>query len=136
MTPLPDHLHQAAKARTAEADTRARTALAQMVKTGQAVSFTALARTAGVSTDFLYRHPELRSLIERNRVKHGQVPRTRHADTEPLPSTSAAVRALSTRLSQLQQAHREEITRLRKALEAAHGENLELRRRLAIFDAD
>src|SRR5689334_16672808 len=59
MTPLPDYLHQAAKARTAEADTGARTALAQMVKTGQAVSFTALARTAGVSTDFLYRHPDL-----------------------------------------------------------------------------
>jgi hypothetical protein len=28
------------------------------------------------------------------------------------------------------------ITRLRKALEVAHGENLELRRRLAVFDAD
>jgi hypothetical protein len=30
----------------------------------------------------------------------------------------------------------EEITRLRKALEVAHGESLELRRNLAMFDAD
>lgn len=106
-----------------------------MVKTGHAVSFTALARTAGVSTDFLYRHPEIRSMVERHRAKRGQVPRTRQGDTAPLSSTSAAVRALSARLSQKQQAHREENTRLRKALEVAHGENLELRRRLAMSDA-
>ncbi|MFG2385260.1 hypothetical protein [Streptomyces avermitilis] len=75
-------------------------------------------------------------MIERHRAKHGQVPGVRQADTEVLSSTSAAVRALSTRLSQQQQAHREEVTQLRKALEVAHGENLELRRRLAVFDAD
>ncbi|MET9089664.1 DUF6262 family protein [Streptomyces sp. NPDC004237] len=136
MNSLPEHLHRAAKARTTDADTRARTALAQIVKTGQAVSFTAVAREAKVSTDFLYRHPQLRSMIERYRSKHGQVPGVRQPDTEAPSSTSAAVRALSARLSQQQEAHREEITRLRKALEAAHGENLELRRRLAQYEPD
>ncbi|MGW1622470.1 DUF6262 family protein [Streptomyces sp. NPDC002172] len=136
MNPLPEHLHRAAKARTTDADKRARTALAQIVKTGQAVSFTSIAREAGVSTDFLYRHPQLRSMIERHRAKHGQVPDVRQADTEAPSSTSAAVRALSARLSQQQRVHRQEITRLRKALEAAHGENLELRRRLAQYEPD
>ncbi|GGV49543.1 hypothetical protein GCM10010495_79180 [Kitasatospora herbaricolor] len=118
----------------ADADKRARTALAQIVGAGQPVSFTAVARVAGVSTDFLYRHPEIRSLIERHRAKGGRVPGVRQADAEAPSSTSAAVRALSARLSQQQRAHREEIARLRKALEAAHGENLELRRRLARYE--
>lgn len=89
-----------------------------------------------MSTDFLYRHHQIRSVIERCRSKHGQVSGARRADTEAPSSTSAAVCALSARLSQQQQANREEITRLRKALEVAHGENLELRRRLARYDAD
>ncbi|MDH6222953.1 DUF6262 family protein [Streptomyces pseudovenezuelae] len=124
MSPLPEHLHQAAKGRTADADKRARTALAQMVKAGQPVSFTAVAQVAGVSTDFLYRHPDIRSLVERHPAKGGQLSGMRQADTEAPSSTSAAVRALSARLSQQQQAHREEIARLRKALEVAHGDNL------------
>ncbi|MFE4599491.1 hypothetical protein ACFRKE_01375 [Kitasatospora indigofera] len=106
-----------------------------------AVAFLAAARVAvflpgvaGVSTDFLYRHPEIRSLIERHRAKGGRVPGVRQADAEAPSSTSAAVRALSARLSQQQRAHREEIARLRKALEVAHGENLELRRRLARYE--
>lgn len=136
MSPLPEHLHQAVKGRTADADKRARTALAQMVRAGQPVSFTAVAQVAGVSTDFLYRHPEIRSLVERHRAKGGQVPGVRRADAEAPSSTSAAVRALSARLSQQQQAHREEIARLRKALEVAHGENLELRRRLTRYEPE
>ncbi|MFG2949964.1 HEAT repeat domain-containing protein [Streptomyces adustus] len=42
------------------------------------------------------------------------------------------MRAPSTRLSQQQAAHHEEIARLREALEAALGETLEIRRRLSI----
>ncbi|MFJ2828439.1 DUF6262 family protein [Streptomyces sp. NPDC087263] len=103
VSPLPEHLHQAAEARTTDADEQARTDLAQMVRTGQAISFTAVAREAGVSTDFLYRHPQLRSMIEPHRAKHGQIPAVRQADTEAPSSTSAAVRALSARLSEQQQ---------------------------------
>jgi hypothetical protein len=73
-------------------------------------------------------------VIERHRAQHCQVPGVRRADAEAPLSTSAALRALSARLSQQQQVHREEITRLRKALEVAHGENLELRRRLAQYE--
>ncbi|MCH0568358.1 transposase [Streptomyces sp. MUM 136J] len=135
MTPLPDHLRQATRARTQEAENRARAALAELAKAGEPISFTAVARLAGVSTDFLYRSPELRSQIERHRVKGGSAsaaPANPPADS----STSAAVRALSARLTLQQQTHREEVAALRKALEVAQGENLDLRRRLARYEAD
>jgi hypothetical protein len=99
------------------------------------VSFTAVARKAAVSTDFLYKHPELRTLIELHRTKGGHVPGTRPAEAE-LSSTSAAVRALSARLAQQQQVHHEEVAKLREALAVAQGENLTLRRRLAQYEAD
>ncbi|MBQ0887466.1 hypothetical protein KBZ94_21400 [Streptomyces sp. RM72] len=94
-----------------------------------------MARQAGVSTDFLYRSPELRTLIERHRAKHGSASAV-PADFPGDSPTTAAVRALSARLARQQEAHRAEVTRLRKALEAAQGENLELRRRLARHEPD
>ncbi|AXL88384.1 transposase [Streptomyces sp. CB09001] len=135
MTPLPKHLRQATRARTQEAEKRARTALAELARAGKPISFTAVARQAGVSTDFLYRSPELRTQIERHRAKTGPVP-AGPANPPGDSSTSAAVRALSARLTRQQEAHRAEVTRLRKALEAAQGENLELRRRLARHEPD
>ncbi|MEU9298070.1 hypothetical protein [Streptomyces sp. NPDC048266] len=44
MTPLPAHLRQATRARTEEADKRARAALAALTKAGKPISFTAVAR--------------------------------------------------------------------------------------------
>ena len=136
MTPLPDHLQQATRARSQGTEKRARTALAELVKAGKPVSFTAVARQAGVSTDFLYRSPELRIQIERHRTKGGSVPAATADPSGAAPSTSAAVRTLSARLTRQQQVHHEEVTRLRKALEVAQGENLDLRRRLARYEAD
>ncbi|MFJ8545949.1 DUF6262 family protein [Streptomyces sp. NPDC093586] len=135
MTPLPEHLRMATRARTQEAEKRARTALDGLAKAGKPISFTAVARRAGVSTDFLYRSPELRTQIERHRAKGGPVPAA-PADPPGDSSTSAAVRALSARLTRQQEAHCEEVTKLRKALEVAQGENLDLRRRLARYEAD
>ncbi len=133
MTSLPEHLRQAARARSQNAEKRARTALAELTEAGKPISFTAVARQAGVSTDFLYRSPELRNQIEGHRAKSGPasaIPADRQADS----STSAAVRALSARLMRQQQAHFEEVARLRKALKVAQGENLALRRRLAQYE--
>ncbi|MFG1878580.1 DUF6262 family protein [Sphaerisporangium sp. NPDC049003] len=133
MSSLPDHLRQAVRARTDNAEKRARSALAQMTQSGESISFASLARKAGVSTDFLYRHHELRPLIERHRAKAGPAP-SRPLPLDETSSTSAAVRALSARLSQQQRIHREEVALLRKSLEIAQGENLELRRRLARYE--
>ncbi|MFF1415826.1 DUF6262 family protein [Streptomyces sp. NPDC058289] len=135
MTPMPEHLRQATRARTEGADKRARATLAELTKAGTPISFTAVARKAGVSTDFLYRSPVLRDLIERSRAKHGLA----SATPVSLPgdsSTSAAVRALSARLARQQETHRDEVAKLRKALEVAQGENLDLRRRLARHEND
>ncbi|MEV2249340.1 DUF6262 family protein [Streptomyces sp. NPDC050147] len=134
MSPLPEHLRKAARSRTEESEKRARAALDQLVKMMQPVSFIAVAREADISTDFLYRHQELRSLIERHRTKTGAVPAQRPDHSEG--SSSAAVRALSARLTLQQQEHQREVVRLRKALEVAQGENLALRRRLAQYEAD
>ncbi|MGW4410447.1 DUF6262 family protein [Nonomuraea sp. NPDC004702] len=71
MTALPEHLRRATRARTEEAGKRARAALAELAKAGKSISFTAVARRAGVSTDFLSRSPELRTQIERHRAKAG-----------------------------------------------------------------
>ncbi|QES51936.1 transposase [Streptomyces venezuelae] len=135
MTPLPDHLRQATRARTQETEQRARTALTELARAGKPVTFTTVARQAGVSSDFLYRSPELRTQIERHRAKAGPAP-AGPEDPQGGSSTSAAVRTLSARLTRLQQAHREEVARLRKSLEIAQGENLDLRRRLARYEAD
>jgi outer membrane murein-binding lipoprotein Lpp len=43
---------------------------------------------------------------------------------------SSVVRTLTAQLADLKRRHHDEINALKQALEAAHGENLELRRRL------
>ena len=43
---------------------------------------------------------------------------------------SSVVRTLTAQLTELKRRHHEEVATLRRALEAAYGENLELRRRL------
>ncbi len=98
------------------------------------VSFTAVAREAGVSTDFLYRHQRLRSRIERHRAKSGLGRNQRQPGEELSGSSSSAVRALARRLEDERREHRIHTAELRRALEAAHGENLELRRRLARYE--
>jgi outer membrane murein-binding lipoprotein Lpp len=43
---------------------------------------------------------------------------------------SSVVRTLTAQLAELKRRHRDDVQALKAALEAAHGENLELRRRL------
>ena len=60
-------LRQAAAAKRDAAVARAETGIRKLTKTGQPVTFRAVAAAGGVSVDFLYRHPELRARIERLR---------------------------------------------------------------------
>ncbi|WP_156325462.1 hypothetical protein [Nonomuraea sp. SBT364] len=87
-----------------------------------------------MSTDFLYRHPELRAQIERQRAKSRGRSRPSAADDEPAASSSAAVRVLARKLEEERGARRREVAELRRALEAAHVEDLELRRRLERYE--
>ena len=70
-------LRQAAAAKREAAVARAETGIRKLTKTGQPVTFRAVAAAGGVSVDFLYRHPELRARIERLRG-HQPAP-ARHA---------------------------------------------------------
>jgi hypothetical protein len=131
---VPEHLREAAQRRHQEATERATTALARLSAGGAAISFASVAREAKVSTDFLYRQPQLRQRIQQMRTTNGHQGKAVIADNNTLPSASAPVRALSAQLKELRRRHRDEITALRQALAVAQGENLALRRRLAGYE--
>lgn len=129
---MSEHLTRATKARHDDVMSRATAALQQMARAGESITFVAVARQAGVSTDFLYNTPTLRSKI--TELRGG---RPAPIASQPLAddaSTTSAIRALSTQLKEQRRRHRDELKALQNALAATHGENLELRRRLSQLD--
>lgn len=58
----------AASARSNVAEFRARRALIKLENSSQPITFVTVARTAAVSTSFLYQHTELRRTIDRHRT--------------------------------------------------------------------
>lgn len=126
----PANLHKAAAARTAAATARAETALDRMLHTGQPVTFRGLAAAASVSLDFLYRHPAIRQRVEHMRAQQQDLPSPPGNPAIRPDQPGSVVAALTGELAQLKRRHREQVAELQRALEAAHGENLMLRRRL------
>lgn len=121
-------LTAAARAKSEAKTKAAEQAICALIKRGEAITFQAVQREAGVSHAFLYNHPELRSRIERLR----QQARPRSSTPTALADAeSTLVLALTTQITALKQQHRQEVQALRAALEQAHGENLDLRRELA-----
>lgn len=125
----PDNLRQAAARKSAAARARAEQGLQQLVRTGQPVTFRGLAKTAGVSLDFLYSTTDIRDRIEQLRAQQ-QTTTPAATDRGEADEPSSVVRTLTAQLAELKRRHRDEVQQLREALEAAHGENLQLRRRL------
>lgn len=125
----PENLRQAAARKSAAARTRAEQGLQEMVRQGQPVTFRGLAKTAGISLDFLYSTADIRSRIEQLR---GQQQTTAPAATGrgDADEPSSVVRTLTAQLAELKRRHRDEVRQLREALEVAHSENLQLRRGL------
>jgi hypothetical protein len=136
-----ENLKSAAAARTAATATRADAGLREMLRTGQPITFRGLARHAGVSLDFLYSSTALRQRIQQLRdqqrtqptgtASHHDTIGDSHAGAASPETASSVVATLTAQLTDLRRRHREETARLRRELEAAHGENLILRRRLA-----
>jgi hypothetical protein len=124
----PDNLRQAAARKSAAAQTRAESALREMIRRQQPITFRGLAHTAGVSLDFLYRHADLRRRVEQLRAQQDQAKRPTPVAAPDEPSN--VVRALTAQISELKRQHRAEIDVLNQALQAAHGENLTLRRQV------
>ena len=98
------HLARAAAARHHAADQRAREAIEHLDHAGTPISFTSVARSAGVSRGWLYQQPDLRDAIISLRIA------SRRADTTPTPGSQ---RATTESLRQRLDAARDEITHLR-----------------------
>lgn len=124
----PDNLRRAAANKSAATKKRAEQGIQDMVRRGQPVTFRGLARTASVSLDFLYSTADIRSRIEQ--LRDQQAAPTGPTKPDETVQESSVVRTLTAQLAELKRRHRDEVQQLRHALEAAHGDNLELRRRL------
>jgi len=128
----PENLRAAAQRKHQAATERAQTALDALITAGEPITFRGLAKTAGVSIDFLYRSP-MRARVEQIRAEQQHTPPARLPPDPELnapPSQSNVVRALTAQITELKRRHRAETEQLQAALAAAHGENLELRRQL------
>lgn len=121
----PENLRQAAGRKRLAANSRAEKGLRDCVKRGEPITFRGVAKSGGVSVNFLYRSTELRRRIEHLRLQSQRAPT---APPEDAISESSVVRTLTAQVSQMRRQYREEIESLREALAAAHGEILQLRR--------
>jgi hypothetical protein len=119
-------LRRAAQTKHAAATKRAEVALRKLIKTGAQINFRTVANAAGVSVDFLYRHPELRSRIEHLRSRQQREPSPPAATPQRERDDRGVIAALTARLRDA----RGEIAELKAQLAAAHGELLTLRRQL------
>ena len=125
----PDNLRRAAARKSAAAQARAEQGLREMLRRGEPITFRGLSAAAGVSLDFLYRTGDIRRRVEQLRDQQQAAPPTAATRAEP-EQPGSIVRTLTAQLAELKRRHRDEIRALNQALEAAHGENLELRRQL------
>lgn len=121
-------LRQAAQAKRQAAVTRAETAIRALIKGKQEINFRSVARTAGVSLDFLYGNDDLRTRVEKLRdqqkARPAPDPRPEHADSSDI------VHILTEKLRRERDARRITVSQLEEQLAAAHGELLRLRRLL------
>jgi hypothetical protein len=107
------HLRAAAAARHDAAVQRSRGAIRDLDRAGETITFTAVARAAGVSRGWLYKQPDLR----------GAVSQLRHDDpTAKTQTMPTAQRATTDSLRQRLDAARDEITRLRADNTALRGQ--------------
>jgi hypothetical protein len=125
----PDNLRKAATRKSAATHARAEQGLIQMLREGRPITFRGLAQTAGVSLDFLYHHDDIRQRVEHLRTQQ-QTRSERSVRVSDPDHPSSVVRTLTAQLAELKRRHHQETQELKQALEAAHGENLQLRRRL------
>lgn len=119
-------LRDAARAKRDAATARAEKGIRALIKSGEAIDFRSVARTSGVSINFLYTHKSVRARIESLRAQQREA--TRPAP-EPPEGDTAIVRVLTAKLKDERRRHREEITALRTELAATHGALLQHRRR-------
>jgi hypothetical protein len=126
----PDNLRQAAARKSAAAQdpSRARTARDRPPQRADHLPRTGPDRRCLLG--FLYRCTPIRQRVQQLRAQQQNTPPPAAATPTGDETPSSVVRTLTAQLTELKRRHRDEISALKQALEAAHGENLELRRRL------
>lgn len=127
-------LRRAAQAKRQAAITRTETAIRQLIKDKQQINFRSVARTAGVSLDFLYANTSLRQRIEKLRGQETAAARP-PASQAATATGNDIIHSLTVKLREERTARRTAITDLEEQLAAAHGELLRLRRLLPQHDA-
>lgn len=112
------HIVAAARRRTEATRSRAIAAIRTLDATGRAVSFDAVARTAGVSRSWLYTQPDLREEIDRLRSlrsdRRASLPPARQRASDE--SLRRRLEAATTRLRQLEEENRQLRDQLARAL--------------------
>lgn len=83
------------------------------------IDFRNVARTAGVSINFLYTNPPLRARIESLRAQQREA--THPVPDPPESDTTAIVRVLTAKLKDERRRHRDQVAALRAELAATHG---------------
>jgi Family of unknown function (DUF6262) len=122
-------LRQAARAKRQTAVTRADTAIRQLIKDKEQINFRSVARTAGVSLDFLYANTGVRQRIEKLRAQ-GTAAASRPDPQAAAGAENDLVHSLTLKIREERAARRTAVTDLEEQLAAAHGELLRLRRLL------
>jgi hypothetical protein len=117
-------LRSAAAARSVAAEQRARHAIADLDRRGQAITFLAVAAQAGVSARYLYAHPQLRATIQQLRDEQHSI-RSRPA-RHPRANDESIRARLRGALEENKQL-RAENAQLRSELALVHGEVRELK---------
>ena len=117
----PSALRRAAQAKQQAAATRADAAIRELLRTQQEITFRSVARTGGVSLDFLYAHPDLRRRVESLRAQQtaatsASEPSRRQTPTAASSTSSPPSSARNARPGALTSAD------LEQRLAAAHGE--------------
>jgi len=107
----------ARRARAANTHQRALTALRQLIRAREPVTFAAVAARAGVSREYLYRHLELASKIRAARTRYAPQPVEAPSGEQPV------LAALRDHVRRLDAEHHDQLAALRR-------ENEDLRRQL------
>jgi predicted Zn-dependent protease len=117
-------LRRAAHNKQQAAATRAEAAIRQLIKNQEEIHFRSVARTGGVSLDFLYSHPDLRQRIESLRAQQTRTP----APCDQPDTSGNIVHVLTGKLRAERAARQAAVKELQERLAATHGEILRLRR--------
>lgn len=116
-TPNTSGLVQAAKERAAQKDKEAHAAIRRLNREKRPITYASVAQEAGVSRNYLYKHPELRAHIEKLK--------TNKQNTRALEPISEAnqqniVATLRLKIRYLETHHQNELKALRDELKSAN----------------